>query len=317
MTSNPYASGNSGYGAQSLTSSAGAPATPSQELIKDTTTATFAEDVIRESHTQPVILDVWAPWCGPCKQLAPALEKAVLAAGGRVKLVKVNIDEHPAIAQPLGVQSIPAVFVFVAGRAVDGFMGAMPDSEVAAFVDKIAKTVKDPMSDALDRAASLMAEGDMESAAQLFSGLLQHDPKNAVAAAGLAECYMASGLVEETQALLDQFLPEVRDHELLASVRTRLKLKAELAALGDADELDARLLANPDDHQARFDLALIAQAKGDRAAAAEGLLAIIQRDRSFDDDGARRKLLEFFEAWGAADPVTKDARRRLSSLLFS
>lgn len=314
MTDNPYASGTGGYGAQSLTPAA-APAP--QELIKDTTTATFNDDVIRESHTQPVILDVWAPWCGPCKQLTPVLEKAVQAAGGRVKLVKINIDENPEIATPLNVQSIPAVFVFIAGRAVDGFMGGRPESEVMAFVDKLAKTVKDPMSEALDRAAALMAEGDMQSAARIFGGLLQHDPKNIVAAAGLAECYMASGLVEETHALLDEFLPEVRDHDLLGSVRTRLKLKAELAELGDSDELEARLAANPDDHQARFDLALMAQAKNDRAGAANGLLEIIQRDRSFDDDGARRKLLEFFEAWGATDPVTKDARRRLSSLLFS
>ena len=328
MSDNPYASGLMGFGRQSVSSRPAASAAPASggasaggDLVKDTTTANFSADVIRESRNQPVLVDFWAPWCGPCKQLTPVIERVVQAAKGRVKLVKMNIDEHPSIAGQLGVQSIPAVFAFVNGQPVDGFMGALPESEVKAFVDRLVKmggpgAEGDPLEEAIAQGTELLAAGDASNAAQIFSAVLQHDPENAKAAAGLAECYIAAGHADRAQAVVDQMPPEVLNDPAFASVKTKLKLAEELAGLGDQAELQARLEGNPDDHQARFDLALIAQAKGEREVAAGHLLEIVKRDRTFADDGARRKLLEFFDAWGPMDPATKEGRRRLSSLLF-
>jgi putative thioredoxin len=335
MSDNPYGNSFGGYGAQTSGPAASAPpaaapspalegfgaapgAAPAGDLVKDTTTAKFSADVIQESRNQPVLVDFWAPWCGPCKQLTPILERAVNAAGGRVKLVKMNIDEHPAIAGQLGVQSIPAVFAFVGGQPVDGFMGALPESEVKAFIDRLTKGAGgDPLADALAQANELLAAGDAASAAQLFAVILQHEAGHPGATAGLAECYLAMGEHAQARALVDQVPAEAPDDPALAAVRTKLKLAEEIAELGDPVQLQARIEGDADDHQARFDLALIAQARGDRPTAAGHLLEIIRRDRSFMDDGARRKLLEFFEAWGHADPATKEARRKLSTLLFS
>ncbi len=318
MSNNPYG-GTFGYGAQT-TQPAAVPAPGGGgggALIKDTTTANFSADVVRESRNQPVLVDFWAPWCGPCKQLTPILERVVTAAGGRVKLVKMNIDEHPAIAGQLGVQSIPAVFAFVNGQPVDGFMGALPESEIKAFIDRLGGAPADPVADALAQAGELLAAGDAANAAQLFGAVLQHEPENLKAAAGLAECYLAADDLDHARAVLAEFTPEQQEDAAFATVRTRLKLAEEIAGLGDEAALQARIEGNADDHQARFDLALIANAKGDRTTAAGHLLELIRRDRSFDDDGARRKLLEFFDVWGAKDPATREARRRLSSLLFS
>ncbi len=330
MSDNPYATSLSGFGRQSVSprgpagpagAAPGAPAGEGGDLVKDTTTANFSADVIRESRNQPVLVDFWAPWCGPCKQLTPVIERVVRAANGRVKLVKMNIDDHPSIAGQLGVQSIPAVFAFVNGQPVDGFMGALPESEVKAFVDRLAKmggteAGGDPMDEAIAQAAELLAAGDAAGAAQLYSAVLQHDPENAKAGAGLAECFLAAGHADRAQAVIDQMPPEVLNDPAFAAVKTKLKFAEELAGLGDQAELQARLEGNPDDHQARFDLALIAQAKGEREIAAGHLLEIVKRDRTFAEDGARRKLLEFFDAWGPTDPATKEGRRRLSSLLF-
>ena len=293
-----------------------APAAAADGLVKDTTTAAFAADVIRESRNQPVLVDFWAPWCGPCKQLTPILERVVGAAGGRVKLVKMNIDEHPAIAGQLGIQSIPAVFAFVDGKPVDGFMGALPESEVKAFIDRLAGGGPDPLAEALEEAAALLEGDNAADAAQLFAAVLGQDPENAKAAAGLAGCYLAAGDTARAQAVADRMPPAVRDDPAFAAVKARLKLAAEIAQLGDPAALQSQLTKNPDDHGVRFDLALIAQASGDRASAAGHLLEIIRRDRAFGEDGARRKLLEFFDAWGPMDPATKDARRQLSALLF-
>ncbi|WP_279478918.1 thioredoxin [Aureimonas sp. SK2] len=325
MSNNPYASPLGGYGAQTTSGSAatgrpGAPAAAAGDLVKDTTTANFSADVVRESRNQPVLVDFWAPWCGPCKQLTPVLERVVQAAGGRVKLVKMNIDEHPSIAGQLGVQSIPAVFAFVDGQPVDGFMGALPESEVKAFIDRLTAGRPapggDPLAEALDQAGEFLKAGNAAQASQLFGAVLQHDPENARAAAGLAECYLAAGDTARAQSVADAMPPSVLDDPAFAAVKARLKLLEEVASLGDPAALRARLEADPDDHQARFDLALIAQGLGDRAEAADQLLEIVRRDRTFADDGARRKLLEFFEAWGPTDPATKDGRRKLSSLLF-
>ncbi|WP_102961470.1 thioredoxin [Mangrovicella endophytica] len=329
---NPYASSfGLSYGGQTARpASGGAAAGAGQaapagaaagDLVKDTTTAKFSADVLQESRRQPVLVDFWAPWCGPCKQLTPILEKAVKAANGAVKLVKMNIDEHPSIAGQLGVQSIPAVFAFVNGQPVDGFMGALPESEVKAFIARLTGgkggAAGDPLAEALDEAKRLLAEGDTASAAQLFGAVLQHDPTTVGAIAGLAECYLVMGDAAHAQAMLDQAPADKANDPALAAIRTRLKLSEEIAGLGDPVALQARIEGDANDHQARFDLALIANAMGDRATAAGHLLEIIRRDRSFAEDGARKKLLEFFEVWGGADPATKDARRRLSSLLFS
>ncbi|ORE96846.1 thioredoxin [Aurantimonas sp. 22II-16-19i] len=297
----------------------GQPAAAPQGLIKDTTTATFAADVIQESRRQPVIVDFWAPWCGPCKQLTPILEKAVQAAGGKVKLVKMNIDQHPSIAGQLGVQSIPAVFAFANGQPVDGFMGALPESEVKAFIARLTagQPGGDPIAEALEEANTLLAGGDAASAAQLFGAILQHEPGHAGATAGLAECYLASGDTERAKTMIEQLPADKAEDPAVAAVRAKVKLKEEIARLGDPVQLQARIEGDADDHQARFDLALIANATGDRQTAAGHLLELMRRDRSFGDDAARLKLLEFFAAWGPTDPATKEARRRLSSLLFS
>ncbi|SKA25820.1 thioredoxin [Consotaella salsifontis] len=341
MSDNPYGSSfGGGYGAQTTTRAAPSrsEAAPSAsgtgglgilggtdggaaaaDLIKDTTTASFSADVIRESRNQPVLVDFWAPWCGPCKQLGPALEKVVKAARGRVKLVKMNIDEHPSVAGQLGVRSIPAVFAFVNGQPVDGFMGALPESEIKQFVDRIAGQGggADPLAEAIEEARRLLSENDLAGAAQYFGAVLQHDPENAAAAAGLAECYLVTGETERASALIDQLPPAKASDPAVAAVKAKLNLSAELAEIGNPAELLSRLEADPNDHQARYDLALIAQAKNHRAEAAGHLLEIIRRDRAWQEDGARRKLLEFFDAWGPVDPATKDARRKLSSLLFS
>ncbi|MCQ0989796.1 thioredoxin [Jiella marina] len=290
------------------------------DLIKDTTTAKFSADVIQESRNQPVLVDFWAPWCGPCKQLTPILEQAVRAAGGKVKLVKMNIDEHPAVAGQLGVQSIPAVFAFANGQPIDGFMGALPESEIKAFIDRLTSGQQgggDPIAEALQEANTLLANGDAGNAAQLFGAILQHEPGHPGATGGLAECYLQAGDAERAKALIDQVPADKADDPAVAGVRAKLKLQEEIAHLGDPVQLQARIEGNADDHQARFDLALIANAMGDRQTAAGHLLEIIRRDRSFNEDAARLKLLEFFAAWGPTDPATKDARRRLSSLLFS
>lgn len=326
MSDNPYASAQGGYGQQTASlraagGPAGAVAPDAGSLVKDTTTAKFAEDVIRESRNQPVLVDFWAPWCGPCKQLTPILERAVQAAGGKVKLVKMNIDEHPSIAGQLGVQSIPAVFAFVGGQPVDGFMGALPESEVKAFIDRLpgaaGGAASDPIADALAQAQERLDAGDAANAAQIFGAVLQHDPENAKAAAGLASAFLANGDTDGARSVTEQVAPALLADPAFATVMTQLKLADETAALGDPVALQARIEGDADDHQARFDLALIANARGAREEAAGHLLEIIRRDRAFAEDGARRKLLEFFDVWGPMDPATKDARRRLSSLLFS
>jgi putative thioredoxin len=296
------------------------PADADGAAVKDVTTASFSADVVQASRRQPVIVDFWAPWCGPCKQLTPVLERVVRAVGGRVRLAKMNIDDHPSIPGQLGVRSIPAVFAFVNGQPVDGFMGAVPESEVKAFVDRLlggAAGGGDPIAEALEEAKSRLAAGDAPGAAQLFAAVLQEEPENLGAIAGLADCYLGLGDASRAEALLARVPAGKGDDPALAGVKAKLKLAGELAGLGDPRALQARLAANADDHQARFDLASIAQARNRRAEAADGLLEIVRRDRSWNDDGARRRLLELFEIWGAADPATRDARRRLAALLFS
>lgn len=292
---------------------------PEADLIKDTTTAGFAADVIQESRRQPVLVDFWAPWCGPCRQLGPVLEKAVQAAGGTVKLVKMNIDEHPAIAGQLGIQSIPAVIAFKDGQPVDGFMGAVPESQINAFLEKIGgkKDGQAQVTEALAAAAEALAAGDTQTAADIYQAVLEHEPQSIEAIAGLAGILFEAGDVEGAEALMAQVPEAGKDAPALAALRARMAMAAEAASLGDPAEFERRLAADPKDHQARFDLAMIQSARGERMAAADNLLAIVKTDRTWRDDAARTQLLQFFEAWGMTDEATLSARRKLSSLLFS
>ena len=289
------------------------------DLIKDTTTATFAADVIQESRRQPVLVDFWAPWCGPCKQLQPALEKAVRAAGGRVKLVKMNIDDHPAVAGQLGIQSIPAVIAFKDGQPVDGFMGAVPESQIRDFIDKVGgkDDTAERIAEALAAAGQAHAAGDPQTAADIYSAILEQAPDTVEALAGLAGLLFEAGDAEGARAVLDQAPQGKKDAPALAAIRTKMALAEEASSLGDPVALEKRLLANPKDHEARFDLAMIQNAQGMRAEAADNLLAIVKADRTWRDDGARAQLLKFFEAWGPMDEMTLSARRKLSSVLFS
>lgn len=289
------------------------------ELIKDTTTATFAADVIQESRKQPVLVDFWAPWCGPCKQLTPLLEKAVKAAGGKVKLVKMNIDDHPSIAGQLGIQSIPAVIAFKDGQPVDGFMGAIPESQIAEFITKVGGKGNGapPVAEALAAAAEAHAAGDAQTAADIYDAILAQAPETIEAIAGLGELLFEAGDSDGAEALLATAPEAKKNAPALAALRAKMTLAAEAAALGNPAEFEQRLAANPGDHQARFDLAMIQNAKGERHAAADNLLAIIKADRTWNEDGARAQLLKLFEAWGMTDEATLAARRKLSSLLFS
>ena len=302
---------NPGAGLGSPVANAGA------DLIKETTTANFTADVIQESRRQTVLVDFWAPWCGPCKQLTPVIEKVVREAGGAVKLVKMNIDEHPAIAGQLGIQSIPAVIAFRDGRPLDGFMGALPESQVRDFVKKVGGNPADPLQEALEQASAALEAGDRETAAAIYGSILDAAPADPNAIGGLAGILLDAGDVEAAKTVLAEVPPGDKEPPELTSVRTRIALAEEVSAVGDPRQLLQRLEANPQDHDARFDLAVIQNAQGDRMQAAENLLQIVRADRTWRDDGARAQLLKFFEAWGMTDPATLSARRRLSSLLFS
>src|SRR3974390_3010213 len=286
--------------------------------IKDTTTQAFMKDVIEESKRQPVLVDFWAPWCGPCKQLTPVLEKAVRASKGKVKLAKMNIDEHPAIPGQLGIQSIPAVIAFSNGQPVDGFMGALPESQVMAFLERLTKgAVGAEERDLMKAADEALAAGDTAGAANLYGQLLTQDSGNVAALAGLARCYVLTGALEQAKQTLAR-VPEGKEKgPAVAAARAALEVAEHAKAVGPIDELERKVAANPLDHQARFDLATALNAKGKRNEAANHLLEIVKRDRKWNDDGARKQLVQFFEAWGFTDPSTVEGRKRLSSILFS
>jgi putative thioredoxin len=287
--------------------------------VQNGSDANFLAEVVEESRKRPVIVDFWAPWCGPCRQLTPALEKTVRAAAGAVKLVKINIDENPAVAGQLRVQSIPAVYAFQNGQPVDGFLGALPESQVKAFVDRLTGPGGEDEGDLqlealLEAAAEAAAEGDVGGAAQAYAQALQLDPKNLKAIAGLARCYLTGGDVERAREVT-ALAPEGAKDPDLTAVRAALELAQQ--ADGETAAFEGRLSADADDHEARLELARILAGRGQFDTAADHLLQIIEKDRAWNDEAARKQLLTVFEAAGPGSEVAKAGRRRLSSILFS
>jgi putative thioredoxin len=296
------------------------PSTPGDELIKDGTQDTFMVDVIEASRTTPVIVDFWAPWCEPCKQLTPAIEAAVRAAGGAVKLVKINVDDNQDLAGQLRIQSIPTVYAFKDGQPVDGFAGAQPESELRAFIDKITGGASGGagIDAALDQADVLLAAEDFDQAGALFHQVLQQDNRSVRALAGFLRCMVGAGRLEQAQMMFEQLPPEMLQEQALVSVKAEM----DLAAMPPVEEsevaaLRATIDGNPKDHQARLDLSEALYKIKDKEGAVDHLLESIRIDRTWKEGAARQALLKLFEAMGPTDPVTQDARRRLSSILFS
>lgn len=295
----------------------GQAATPAADLIKDSSEVTFMQDVVEASNEVPVIVDFWAPWCGPCKQLGPALEAAVTAAKGRVRMVKVNVDENQMIAGQLRVQSIPTVYAFWKGQPADGFQGALPPSEIEAFVNRVADLGGDGgLAEAIEAAEEMLEGGAAEDAAQTFAAILEEDPKSAAAFGGLARATIAMGDLDQAEAVLNGAPAEIADAPELEAARAQIELARQAEDAGPVAELRAAVEANENDHQARFDLAVALNASGDNEAAVAELLELFRRDREWNDGAAKAQLLTIFEALAANDPVALNGRRKLASMIL-
>lgn len=289
------------------------------EIIMQATTASFAKDVLDASRRILVLVDFWAPWCGPCKQLTPVLEKIVRSYGGKVRLVKINIDEHPAIAGQLRVQSIPTVYAFRDGRPLDGFLGVQPESAIRQIIDRLMGPYDAGEGDVeavLSSGDEALAAGDLPGAADVYAAVLEVDQHNPRALIGLARVYLASGDLTRTEAMLNLIAADKRKAAGYDSVKAALELARKAGTGDNRVELETRLIANPGDHQSRFDLAVALAARGDKAQAVDHLLEIMRRQRSWNEEAARQQLLQLFDAWGHKDQATIEGRRKLSSLLF-
>ena len=286
-------------------------------LIIDSDTDRFSEDVINASVQVPVIVDFWAPWCEPCKQLTPVLEKLVTEYGGQVKLVKINIDDNQALAQQLRVQSIPMVYAFKDGKPADAFNGALPESQLRQFIDKLTGGEGSPIDQAIEQANGLLEGGDATTASAIFNQIIAQDSLNAEAHAGLLKCLMAAGEMDQARNYLASLTEELLTNPVISAVQTALELEELTADTGDADDLKGAVDANPDDHQARYDYALALYGGGQTESAIEELVEIIKRNREWNEDAARQQLFKIFEALGHADPITVEGRRKLSGVLFS
>ena len=292
---------------------------PGADPVKNSSTATFMADVIDASHDLPVIVDFWAPWCGPCKTLGPALEKAVRETKGAVRMVKINVDENQDLAQQMRIQSIPAVYAFKDGRPVDGFVGAVSESQIKQFVQRLGGPGgPSPVEEALALAKEALASGDAVQAANIFGEILRHEPGSADAIAGLTRAFIAQDKLAEAKQTLDGAPKDSAAHAEIAASHAALDLAEEGAkAKGALGELQARIAKDKNDFQARFDLASALFGAGQREAAIDQLLEIVTHNRTWNEEAARKQLVKFFEAMGPADPLTLAARRRLSSILFS
>ncbi|MDX2290018.1 MAG: thioredoxin [Hyphomicrobiaceae bacterium] len=286
--------------------------------IKDATTASFKADVIDASRDALVVVDFWAPWCGPCRQLTPLLEKVVKSYGGKVKLVKINTDENQALAAQLQIQSLPTVYAFKDGRPLDGFMGAQPESMLKKFIDgMLGADAAADLAEILAAAEAALEAGDLQGAAEVYASILREDQLNAAALAGLAQCYLKSGDTARAEQTIGLVPPDGKSLAAVQAVIAALALAKKAVGAGPSAELEAKVAADPTDHQARYDLAVALAAAGDKQGAVDHLLEIVRRQRMWNEEAARRQLVELFNAWGPKDPATLDGRRRLSSLLFS